>query len=76
MLRIPVFKFLHMGMVALLVLAFTISSAGAQPAQAATDPQISAGWMPFAGSLPDSNINLNGLIHIVARWMSVSASEA
>ena len=56
-----------------LVLAFTISSAGAQPAQAANSTQVSAGWMPFAGSLYDSqtnsNINLNGLVHIVAHWI-------
>jgi len=75
MLRTPVFKFLQIGAVALLVLAFTLGTAGAQPAQAATASQVSAGWMPFAGSLPNGNINLNGLVHIVAHWQSVSDSE-
>jgi len=32
MLRTPLFKFLHVNAVALLVLAFAISSAGARPA--------------------------------------------
>ena len=63
-----------------LVLAFTVSVAGAQPAQAANATQVSAGWMPFAGSLYDSqtnsNVNLNGLVHIVARWKPVSSSES
>ena len=58
-----------------LVLAFTTGAAGAQPAQAANSTLISAGWMPFAGSFPDSNINLNGLVHIVERWTSVSSSQ-
>ena len=75
MLRTPVFKFLQIGAVALLVLALTLGSAGAQPAQAATTRQVSAGWMPFSGSLPDSNISLNGSVHIVARWQSVSDSQ-
>ena len=39
MLRTPVFKFLQIGAAALLVLAFTLGSAGAQPAQAATSTQ-------------------------------------
>ena len=34
-----------------LVLAFTIGAAGAQPAQAATASQMSAGWLPFASEL-------------------------
>ena len=84
MLRTPVFKCLHMrlhmGGVALLVLVFTIGSAGAQPAQAANVTRVSAGWMPFAGGLYDSqtnsNINFNGLVHIVARWKPVSSSES
>jgi hypothetical protein len=80
MLRTPVFKCLHIGAVVLLVLAFTLSSAGAQPAQAANSTQVSAGWMPFTGGLYDSqtnsNINLNGLVHIVARWKPVSSSES
>jgi hypothetical protein len=36
MLRTPVFKFIRMGMLALLILAFLIVATGAQPAQAAT----------------------------------------
>jgi hypothetical protein len=80
MLRTPVFKCLQIGTVALLVLAFTISTAGAQPAQAASSTQVSAGWMPFTGGLYDSqtnsNISLNGLVHIVARWKSMSSSES
>lgn len=81
MLRTSVFKFLQIGAVALLVLAFTISTAGAQPAQAAnsTADLVSSGWMPFAGSLYDSqtgsNISLNGWVHILAHWNSVSSSE-
>ena len=63
-----------------LVLAFTVSVAGAQPAQAANSTQVSAGWMPFAGSLYDSqtnsNVNLNGLVHIVARWKPLSSGES
>ena len=54
MLRTSVFKCLQIGTMALFVLALTLSAAGAQSAQAATDSQISAGWMPFAGSLYDS----------------------
>ena len=77
MLRTPVFKCLQIGAVVLLVLAFTVSTAGAQPAQAANSTQVSNGWMPFAGSLRDSqtnsNIHLNGLVHIVTRWKSVSS---
>jgi hypothetical protein len=80
MLRTPVFKCLQIGVVVLLVLAFTISSVGAQPAEAANSTRVSNGWMPFAGSLydsqTDSNIHLNGLVHIVTRWKPVSASEA
>jgi hypothetical protein len=61
-----------------LVLAFTTAVA-ARPAQAANASQVSAGWMPFAGSLYDlqtnSIINLNGLVHITSRWNSVSGSE-
>jgi hypothetical protein len=68
-----------MGTVALLVLAFALGAAGTQPAQAANATQISAGWMPFAGNLydlqTDSSINLNGLVHIVARWQSVSDGQ-
>jgi hypothetical protein len=60
-----------------LVLAFTIGAAGAQPAQAATATKISAGWMPFAGSLYDpqtnSHASLNGLVHIVTHWKSLSS---
>lgn len=81
MLRAIVFKFLHIGVTVLLVLAFTLGAAGAQPAQAAnTASRVSAGWMPFAGGLYDSQTNsiasLNGLVHIVARWKSVSANQA
>ena len=80
MVRTSVFKCLHVGAVALLVLAFTLGAAGAQPAQAAPSTQVSAGWMPFAGTLRDvqtnSNISLNGLVHIVARGRSVSSSES
>ena len=75
MLRTPLFKFLHVNAVALLVLAFAISSAGARPAQAANGSQISAGWMPFAASLPSSNIHINGWVHILTHWQSVSDSE-
>ena len=57
MLRTPVFKFLQIGAVVLLVLALTLSSTGAQTAQAATSTQISDGWMPFTGSLYDSQTN-------------------
>ena len=63
-----------------LLLAFTISAAGVKPAQAANSAGVSAGWMPFTGSLYDSqtnsNINFNGLVHIVARWKSVSSSQS
>ena len=62
-----------------LVLACTMGAAGARPAQAATSSQISAGWMPFAGSVYDlqtnSSIHLNGLVHIVSHWDYVSDSE-
>src|SRR5688572_24900656 len=60
-----------------LVLAFTLGTAGAQPAQAApaSATQISAGWMPFAGYFPNSNVHLNGLVHIVAHWQSLSDSQ-
>lgn len=79
MLRTLVFKCLQIVTVTLLVLAFTISAAGVRSAQAATDSQISAGWMPFAGSLYDSqtnsHINVNGLVHILTRWKSVSSSQ-
>jgi hypothetical protein len=75
MLRTRIFKCLYVGVVTLLVLAFTVGVAGAQPVQAAHSTRLSAGWMPFAGSFPDSNIHLNGLVHIVARWSSVSSSE-
>ena len=79
MLRTSVFKFLHMGAITLLVLAFAISSAGTQPAHASNATQISAGWMPFAGNLYDSQtnsyINVNGLVHINTRWQSLSASQ-
>jgi hypothetical protein len=73
MLRTPVFKFVQIGAVALLVLAFTMGAAGAQPARAAnsTDTEFSAGWMPFTGGLYDSQTNtissLNGLVHISRR---------
>ena len=77
MLRTPVFKCLQIGAVVLLVLAFTIGTLGAQSAQAATSTRVSNGWMPFAGSLyhsqTNSNIHLNGLVHIVTRWKSVSS---
>lgn len=79
MLRTSVFKCLQIGTMALLVLAFALSAAGAQSAQAATDSQISSGWMPFTGSLYDSqtnsHINVNGLVHINTRWKSLSASQ-
>lgn len=79
MLRTAIFKFLQISTAALLVLAFTISAAGARPAQAANATQISAGWMPFAGLLYDSQtdslINVNGLIHILTRWKSVSSGQ-
>ena len=79
MLRTSVFKCLKISTMALLVLAFALSAAGSQAAQAATDSQISAGWMPFAGSLYDSQtnsyINVNGLVHILTRWRSVSSSQ-
>jgi hypothetical protein len=62
-----------------LVLAFTVGAMGAQAAHAAPSTQVSAGWMPFAGSLydfqTDSLVNINGLVHIVARWHSVSSSQ-
>jgi len=80
MLRTLVFKCLQMGAVAMLVMAFTLGSAGAQPAQAANATQVSAGWIPLAGSLydsqTDSHINFNGLIHIVARWKFLSSGGA
>ena len=79
MLRTLVFKILQIGAVVLPVLAFTVSTAGAQPAQAAPSARVSAGWMPFAGSLYDdqtnSNINLHGLVHIVAHWKTLSSGE-
>ena len=80
MLRTPVFKCLYLGATALLVLAFTLGAAGAKPAQAANAAtQLSAGWMPFAGSLydfqTDSIVNVNGLVHIVAHWRSLSSSR-
>lgn len=79
MVRTPVFKFLSRGAVALLVMAFTIGAAGAHPVHAAPSTLISDGWMPFTGSLYDSqtnsNIGVKGLVHIVARWQSVSASQ-
>jgi hypothetical protein len=50
-------------------------AAGAQPAQAAPSTQISAGWMPFAGYFPNSTVHLNGLVHIVAHWQSLSDSQ-
>ena len=75
MSRTPLFKFLQIGVVALLALAFTLGTASTQPAQAATATQISAGWMPFAASFPNSNINLNGLVRILTHWQSVSDSE-
>jgi hypothetical protein len=80
MLRTPVFKCLQIGAVVLLVLSFTICSAVAQPVQAATSTRVSNGWMPFVGSVYDSqtnsNASLNGLVHIVTRWKSVSSSES
>jgi hypothetical protein len=75
MLRTRVFKFLYISMVALLVLAFSIGATGAQPAQAAPSTLISDGWMPFTATFPNSNISLNGLVHIVARWTDVSSSQ-
>ena len=74
MLRTPVFKLLLNGMAALLVLAFAIG-ATAVPARAANSAQISAGWMPFAGSLQNGNISLNGSVHILTHWRSVSSSQ-
>ena len=75
MLRTPVFRFMQMGTVALLVLALTMGGAGAQPAQAANIAKVSSEWMPFTGSLYDSqtnsNASLNGLVHIVTRWKSL-----
>mgnify|MGYP003575012519 CR=1 FL=1 len=80
MLRTPVFKCIRVGAALLLILAFTISSAGAQPAQASTATQVSNGWMPFTGSLyhsqTNSNLNLHGLVHIVTRWKSASSGES
>ena len=70
-----VFKLLHIGAAVLLVLVFALSAAGTQPVQAAPSTLISAGWLPFSGSFPTSNIHLNGLVHIVARWQSLSASQ-
>lgn len=68
-----------MSAVALLVLAFTLGTAGAQSAQAAPSAQLSDAWMPFTGILQDaqtnSNISVNGLVHIVTRWQSLSASQ-
>lgn len=83
MLQTSVFKCLHrclhLGAVALIVLAFTLSAAGAPPAQAANATQISAGWMPFSGGLYDAQTNsiasLNGLVHIVAHWKYISSSQ-
>lgn len=79
MLRTSVFKFLQISTVALLILVFTLSAAGVRSAQAATDAQITDGWMPFAGSFYDmqtnSIINFNGLVHIVARWQSLSSGQ-
>jgi hypothetical protein len=59
----------------LLVLAFAIGAAGAQPAQAASSTLVSDGWIPFSGSLPDAHASLNGWAHIVTRWKSVSPSQ-
>ena len=75
MLRTSVFKILHIGVIALLALTVAMGATGAQPAQAASSSLISAGWMPFAATFPNSNLNINGLVHIVAHWQSVSASE-
>lgn len=79
MIRTSVFKLLQIGAAALLILAFTLGIAGAQPAQAAPSVKVSSGWMPFSGSLYDSqtasNINLNGLVHIVIRWKSESSDQ-
>jgi hypothetical protein len=79
MVRTPVFKCLQICAVTLLVLALTLGSAGAQSAQAANAAQVSAGWMPFSGSLYDSqtnsHISVNGLVHILTRWKSVSSSQ-
>ena len=79
MLRTAIFKFLQISTAALLVLAFTISAAGARPAQAASSARVSNGWMPFAGLLYDSQtdslINVNGLVHILTRWKSVSSGQ-
>ncbi len=79
MLRTSIFKCLQIGAAALLVLAFTLSAAGTQPVLASNSARNSNGWMPFSGSLYDSqtnsHININGLVHIVARWRSVSASQ-
>src|SRR5215211_5349535 len=62
-----------------LVLALTLGVAGAHAAQAAPSTQISAGWMPLTGFLYDSQTDsiasLNGLVHIVARWNSLSSGE-
>ena len=75
MLRTSVFRFMQIGTVALLVLAFAISTAGAQSAQVASSARVSAGWMPFVAGLYDfqtnSNINFSGSVHIITRWKTM-----
>jgi hypothetical protein len=67
--------------VVMLVLAFSISIAGTQTARAAsfTTTQVSEGWLPFAGSLYDSQTNsrisFNGWVHIVASVTPLSSSQ-
>src|SRR5262245_30436608 len=82
MARNTIFKNLYMGITALLVLAFAIGAAGAKPAQAANSSatQVSAGWMSLTGSLrhpqTNSNASFNGMVHMVARWKSLSSGGA
>lgn len=67
-------KFIVSTLIAL-VLVFTIGATGARPAQAAPATQLSDGWMPFTASFPNSAININGLVHVIARWNSLSSSQ-
>jgi hypothetical protein len=76
MLQARNYKILYLGLTVLLALAFAISSVGTQPAQAAPSTQISNGWMPFSGYFPNSTIHLNGWVHVVARWKSLSSGGA
>src|ERR1041385_6582818 len=74
-------KLIRSAVIAMLVLAFSISIAGTQTARAAsfTTTQVSEGWLPFAGSLYDSQTNsrisLNGWVHIVASVTPLSSSQ-